>query len=86
MTVCQGIQIQLISSGSGHIQLPARPPPSSKGEKADQSANVYPVVGDLGKEEIASEELQRIHLHLFHCSEFAMRNLAQSACKVAPVK
>ena len=82
MTICQGIQVQLISSGSGHIQLPARRPPhGNAGMKQSSPLNVYPTTIDRGKEAITMDELKRIHLHLRHCSEFALRNLLQDAHK-----
>ena len=85
MTVCQGLKIQLISSESGHIQLPApHPPPKDPSAKGNASANVYPGASDLGKEAIAMEELKRIHLHLGRCSEFAMRSLELAESRIVP--
>ena len=65
MTVFREIQIQLISSGSGNVQLPSHPSPPKR-RRRNPSAEVYPIVGDLGKEATAEKELKRIHLDLGH--------------------
>ena len=46
-TVRQGVQIQPIASGSGHIQLPENPAPRSMG-KFLIDLKTYPSAGDFG--------------------------------------
>ena len=84
-TVCKGVQIQLIASGSGRIQLPDYPPHDRPLPSKDDP-KVYPLTAESREGPIADAELMRIHLNLGHCSDFALRNIPKSSHKAVPEK
>ena len=69
--------ITLISTDSGHMQLPAEATDWRKGQNA--SKPLFPVTQDLGNEMITDAELKRIRLHLGQRSGHVLRNMLRAA-------
>ena len=84
LDVRKSAEIALISTGSGHLQFPAVKKLEENIKVGERRLHIYPANTDPGTEVIAYEELEKIHLHLGHRIEFALKNMLQAAKIVVP--
>ena len=88
LCILNGLTIHLKNLASGHISLPAVP----QGEVApqyrvDESSQSWPIsvftVGNTNELiPVTDAELEKIHKHLAHCSEFTITNLLKAGMRV----
>ena len=82
LTIEDHITVQLKNLPIGHLSIPGNPLPSPQYTDTFQptyestlSRRLHPVSQDQGLISTTDEEILKVHLHLAHCSAFALQNL-----------